>query len=70
MFSMVIETGPELHVVSSPTRGVKVTDLELMYKSFALNFLQFQFWAKPSMDFIHVWHDDRTLSEILLSQWP
>ena len=37
----------------------KVTDLEY--------FLQFQIFAKPSMDLIHVLHDDRVLSKILQS---
>ena len=45
---------------------VKVTDLEFLY----CNFLQFQFFAKPSLDFIHLWCDDRALSNILRSIIP
>ena len=73
MFGMVIKTGPKFYVVLSPTQfmtKVKITDLEVLCKSFVLNFLQFQFFAKPSMDFIHVWHDDRTFSEILCGAIP
>ena len=55
---------------------VKVMDLEFLYSIF---FLQFQllfffvfcfFFAKPSMDFIHLWRDDRALSKILRSTIP
>ena len=49
---------------------VKVKDLEVLCKSFVLFFLQFPFFAKPSMDFIYVRHDDGTLSEILRSAIP
>ena len=49
---------------------VKVTHLEFLYRSFVLNFLQFQFFAKPSVDLIHVWQDDRTLSKILRNAIP
>ena len=45
---------------------VKVTDLEFLY----CNFLQFQFFLKPSMDFIHLWRDDRALSKLLCSTIP
>ena len=54
MFGMVIETGPKFYMVPFPTQ--KVTDSEFFSKSFVINVLQFQFFAKPSMDFIH---DDR-----------
>ena len=65
MFGMVIETGPKFYMVPFPTQ--KVTDSELLYKSFVINVLQFQFFAKPSMDFIQLWRDDRALSKILCS---
>ena len=46
---------------------VKVMDLEFLY----CNFLQFQFFfAKPLMDFIHLWRDNRALSKILCSTIP
>ena len=45
---------------------VKDTDLEFLY----CNFLQFQFFLKPSMDFIHLWRDDRALSKILRRTIP
>ena len=61
----MIETGPKLHDLK-----VKVTDLEVLYKSFVLIFLQFQIFAKPSMDLIHIWHDDQTLSKILRCAIP
>ena len=49
---------------------VKVTDLEFLYKSFVLKSLyNFCFFAKPSMDFIPVWHD-WTLSNILCGAIP
>ena len=64
MFGMVIETGPKFYMVTFPTQ--KVTDSEFLYKSFVINVLQFQFFfAKPSMDFIQLWRDDRALSKIL-----
>ena len=71
MFGMVIETGPKIpNSVHDLMVMVMVTDLEFLYKSFVLNFLQYQFFAKPSMDFINVWHDDKTLSKILLGAIP
>ena len=49
----------------------KVTDSEFLYKSFVRNVLQFQFFfAKPSMDFIQLWCEDRALSKILCSTIP
>ena len=72
MFGMVIETGPKFYMVPFPTQ--KVTDLEFLYKSLLINVLQFHFFAKPSMDFIQLWRDDRALSKILNhpnpSAWP
>ena len=66
---MVIETGPKFYLVPLPTQ--KVTDSEFLYKRFVINVLQFQFFfAKPSMDFIQLWRDDRTLSKILCSTIP
>ena len=44
--------------------------LRILYKSFVLNVVQFQYFAKPSMDFIHLWHDDRALSKILRNTIP
>ena len=56
-------------MVPFPTQ--KVTDSEFLHKSFVINVLQFQFFfAKPSMDFIQLWHDDRALSKILCSTIP
>ena len=46
--------------------NVKVMDLEFLH----CNFLQFIFFAKPSMDFIHLWREDRALSKILRSTIP
>ena len=68
MFGMVIETGPTFNMVAFPTQ--KVTDSEFLYKSFVINVLQFQFFAKPSIDFIQLWRDDRALSKILCSTIP
>ena len=68
MFGMVIETGPKFYMVPFPTQ--KVTDSEVLYKSFVINVLQFHFFAKPSMDFIQLWRDDRALSKILCSTIP
>ena len=69
MFGMVIETGPKFCMVPFPTR--KITDSEFLYKSFVINVLQFfVFFAKPSMDFIQLWRDDRVLSKILCSNIP
>ena len=45
---------------------VKVTDLEFCIAIF----YNFNFFLKPSMDFIHSWHDDRALSKILRSTIP
>ena len=33
-------------------------------------FYNFSSFAKPSMDFIQLWHDDRALSKILCSTIP
>ena len=72
MFGMVIETGPRFNMVPFPIQ--KVTDSEFLYKSFVINVLQFLFFffffAKPSMDFIQLWCDDRALSKILCSTIP
>ena len=70
MFGMVIETGPKFYMVPFPTQ--KVTDSEFLYKSFVINVLHFPFFffAKPSMDFIQLWRDDRALSKILCSSIP
>ena len=68
MFGMVIETGPKFYMVPFPTQ--KVTDSEFWYKSFVINVLQFHFFAKPSMDFIQLWRDNRALSKILCSTIP
>ena len=68
MFGMVIETGPKFYMVPFPIQ--KVTDSEILYKSFVINVLQFYFFAKPSMDFIQLWRDDRALSKILCSTIP
>ena len=70
MFGMVIETGPKFYMVPFPTP--KVTDSEFLYKSFVVNVVQFHFFsfAKPSMDFIQLWSDDRALSKILCSTIP
>ena len=69
MFGMVIETGPKFYMVPFPTQ--KVTDSEFLYKRFVINVLQFQFFfAKPSMDFIQLWRDDRAFSKILCSTIP
>ena len=65
MFGMGIETGPKFYMVPFPNQ--KVTDSEFLYKSFVINVLQFQFFAKPSMDFIQLWRDDRALPKILCS---
>ena len=45
---------------------VKVTDLNFCIALF----YNFCFFFKPSMDFIHLWHDDRALSKILCSTSP
>ena len=68
MFGMVIETGPKFYMVPFPTQ--KVTDSEFLYKSFVINILQFQFFCKPSMDFIQLWCDNRAFSKILCSTIP
>ena len=69
MFGMVIETGPKFYMVPFPTQ--KVIDSEFLYKSFVINVLQFQFFfAKPSIDFKQLWHDDRALSKLLCSTIP
>ena len=65
MFGMVIETSPNFYMVPFPTQ--KVTDSEFLYKSFVINVLQFHLFAKPSMDFIQLWRDDKALSKILCS---
>ena len=69
MFAMVIKTGPKFYMVPFATQ--KVTDSEFLYKSFVIKVLQFQFFfAKPSMDFIHLWHESRALSNTLCSTIP
>ena len=67
MFGKMIDAGPKFYVVRSPNPvyyfKVKVTDLEFFYCNFS-------FFLKPSMDFIHLWRDDRALSKILRSTIP
>ena len=65
MFGMVTETGPNFYMVPFPTQ--KVTDSEFLYKCFTISVF---FFAKPSMDFIQLWRDDRALSKILCSTIP
>ena len=60
--------GPKFYTVPFPTQ--KVTDSEFLYKCFVINVLQFQFFAKPSMDFIQLWRDDRALSKIVCCTIP
>ena len=67
IFGMVVETGPKFYMVPFPTQ---VTDSEFLYKSFVINVLNFSFFAKPSMDFIQFWRDDRALSKFLCSTIP
>ena len=62
---VMFRIGPKFYMVPFPTQ--KVTDSEFLYKSFLINVLQFHFFAKPSMDFIQLWRDDRALSRILCS---
>ena len=52
-------------MIPFPTQ--KITDSEFLYKCSVINILQFQFFffAKPSMDFIQLWRNDRALSKIL-----
>ena len=58
-------------IILNPVHGLKVTDLGLLYNSSVLKILQFKFFfANPSMDFIHNWHDDRTLYKILHGAIP
>ena len=70
MFGMVIGTGPKFYMVPFPTQ--QITDSEFLYKSFVIIVLQFQlfFFAKPTMDFIQLWRDDKALSKILCSTIP
>ena len=70
MFGMVIETGPKSYMVPFPTQ--KVTDPEFLYKKFCDKCFTISvfFFAKPSMDFIQLWRDDRALSKILCSTIP
>ena len=49
MFGMLIETGPKFYMVPFPTQ--KVTDSELLYKSFVINVLQFQTFCKAFKGF-------------------
>ena len=55
-----------------PFPAQKVTDSEFLYRSFVINVLRFQFFffAKPSVDFIQLWRNDRALSKILCSTIP
>ena len=52
MFGMVIETGPKFYMV--PFQTQKVTDSEFLYKSFAINVLQFQFFCKAFNGFYSI----------------
>ena len=55
----------KFYMVPFPTQ--KVTDSEFLYKKFVIMFYNFNCFAKPSMDFIQLWHDNRALSKILCS---
>ena len=69
MFGMVIETGPKFYIVPFPTQ--KVTDSKFVYKSFVINVVHFHFFfAKPLMDIIQLWRDDRALSKMFCSTIP
>ena len=49
---------------------VKVTDLELLYQSFALKVFRTSLFPNPMMDLVRVWCDDRYWSKILHSAIP
>ena len=68
MFGMMVETGPKFYMVPFPTQTVTVS--EFLYKSFVINVLQFQFFAKPSMDFIQLWRDDKSLVKNFMQYHP
>ena len=76
MFGMVIETGPKFCMVllPNPVHDDQVCQghrLRILYKSVMNCFFTISFFfAKPSMDFIHLWRDDRVLSKILRSTFP
>ena len=52
MFGMMIETGPKFYMVPFPTQTVTVS--EVLYKSFVINVLQFQFFCKDFNGFYSV----------------
>ena len=60
MFGKMIDAGPKFYVVRSPNP---------VYFCIAI-FYNFSFFLKPSMDFIHLWRDDRASSKILRSTIP
>ena len=43
------------------------SDSDFLYKGFVINVYNFSFFAKPSKDFIQLWHSDKALSKILCS---
>ena len=61
--------GLKFYVVQSPTPYMTLRSRsQTLYFCIAI-FYNFTFFAKPSMDFIHLWCDDRALSNILQCQF-
>ena len=61
-----MDAGPKFYVVGSPTLYMTLRSRSQPFFCIAI-FYNFSFFAKPSMDFIHLWHDDIALSKILHS---
>ena len=66
----MIDAGPKFYLVRSPTPYMTLRSRSRTSNFCIAIFYNFSFFAKPSMDFIHLWLDDRALSSILRSTIP
>ena len=70
MFGMMIDAGPRFYVVRSPTPYMTLRSRSRTKNFCIAIFYTFSFFLKLSIDFIHLWRDDRALSKILRSTIP
>ena len=67
MFGMMIDIGPKVYSVSSPTPCVTLRSshrLRTFMSKFYVKVFRTSLFPNPMMDLVHVWYDDRYWSKI------
>ena len=70
MFGTMIDAGPKFYVVRFSTPYMTLRSRSRTLNFCIETFYSFSIFAKPSVDFIHLWRDDRALSKSLRSTIP